>query len=217
MRRCRFIRKVTYGSSVLVTGSPAYGTSRLIMFVLYIVILYCMPAQAHHVLGRPSYSLNEDSTTPPSMQVETQIGEYYITYMVFPAFPSPNQPGRVNLYASRIDNGMPFQGEVIFKVRTDSLFNNKEELLGVQSVDDNVFRQGFEFHQNGEYIISAEFESSGTPYQIDFPLRIGEPSSLGPIGISIGVIIIILVGVNILQRKRIVSAKIRSAHESNRL
>ena len=54
--------------------------------LLLSIIILSVPVQAHHVLGRPSYSLNEDSTTPPSMQVETQIGDYYITYMVFPAF-----------------------------------------------------------------------------------------------------------------------------------
>ncbi len=140
--------------------------------VVFCVLLVCLQAQAHHVLGRPSYSLNEDSTTPPSMQVETQIGEYYVTYMAFPAFPSPNKPGRVNLYASRIDNGDPFQGKVTFKVRDDAWFSDKEELLGVQDVDDNVFRQGFEFNKAGNYIIRAEFKSGGVPYQIDFPLRI---------------------------------------------
>ncbi len=182
---------------------------------VFLLFVCCLSVQAHHVLGRPSYSLNENSTTPPSMQVETQIGEYFVTYMVFPAFPSPNQPGRVNLYVSRIDDGKPFQGEVTFKVRDDSLFNDNEELLGIQPSDDNVYRQGFEFHESGDYIIRAEFESNGQPYQIDFPLRIGEPSPLGPIGITVGVILFVLIGVNLLQRKRLVSAKIRSAHESS--
>jgi len=182
---------------------------------VFCVLLVCLQVQAHHVLGRPSYSLNEDSTTPPSMQVETQIGDYYVTYMAFPAFPSPNEPGRVNLYASRIDNGAPFQGKVTFKVRDDSWFSDKEELLGVQDVDDNVFRQGFEFNKEGDYIIRAEFESGGVPYQIDFPLRIGEPSSFGPLGIAITIILFVLFGVNIVQRKKLVQAKIRSAHEAD--
>ncbi len=182
---------------------------------VFCVLLVCLPVQAHHVLGRPSYSLSEDSTTPPSMQVETQIGDYYVTYMAFPAFPSPNKPGRVNLYASRIDNGDPFQGKVTFKVRDDAWFSDKEELLGVQDVDDNVFRQGFEFNKAGNYIIRAEFESGGVPYQIDFPLRIGDPSSFGPLGIAITIILLVLFGVNIAQRKKLVQAKIRSAHESS--
>ena len=32
-------------------------------------------AAAHHVLGRPAYSLSEDSNTPPSTQAELQIGD----------------------------------------------------------------------------------------------------------------------------------------------
>lgn len=179
------------------------------------IIILSIPVQAHHVLGRPSYSLNEDSTTPPSMQVETQIGDYYITYMVFPAFPDPNEPGRVNLYASRIDNGKPFEGEVAFKVRNDSLFNEEEELLGVQIPDDNVFRQGFEFRESGDFIVRAEFESDGEPYQVDFPLQIGEPARWGPIGITVAVIMFVLIAVNLIQRKRLTSDRIRSSHQSS--
>ena len=200
MNRRKFIKQATFS-----TGIAAFANLWLLTIMLSI------PVQAHHVLGRPSYSLNEDSTTPPSMQVETQIGEYYVTYMVFPAFPSPNQPGRVNLYASRIDNGKPFEGEVAFKVRNDSLFNDDEELLGVQIPDDNVFRQGFEFRESGNFIVRAEFESDGEPYQIDFPLQIGEPARWGPIGITVAVILLVLVSVNIAQRNRLVSDKIRSS------
>ena len=179
------------------------------------IIIFSVPVQAHHVLGRPSYSLNENSTTPPSMQVETQIGDYYITYMVFPAFPDPNEPGRVNLYASRIDNGKPFEGEVAFKVRNDSLFNEEEELLGVQIPYDNVFRQGFEFRESGDFIVRAEFESDGEPYQVDFPLQIGEPARWGPIGITVAVIMFVLIAVNLIQRKRLTSDRIRSSHQSS--
>ena len=181
--------------------------------LLVLIIVLAVPVQAHHVLGRPSYSLNEDSTTPPSMQVETQIGDYYVTYMVFPAFPSPNQPGRVNLYASRIDDGRPFDGEVAFKVRDDSLFNDDEELLGVQLPDDNVFRQGFEFREAGNFIVRAEFESGGEPYQIDFPLQIGEPARWGPLGLTVAAIMMLLITVNFVQRNRLISDKIRSGRQ----
>ncbi len=159
-------------------------------------------SEAHHVLGRPSYSLSADSNTPPSMQVETQIGDYFVTFMAFPAFPKPNEPGRVNLYASRIDDGTPFQGEVVFKVRDDSLFSHQQEVLGKQPVDDNVFRQGFLFKEAGDYIVTAEFYADGEPYIIDFPLQIGESLSVGPLGITVGVILFTLVSINIINRKR---------------
>lgn len=171
------------------------------------------PAFAHHVLGRPAYSLNEDSNTPPSMQVETQIGDYFVTYMVYPAFPKPNEPGRINLYATRIDGGTPFAGEVTFTVRDDSWFSSKEESLGVQIVDDNVYRQGFVFSEEGDYIITARFEEGGEPYIIDFPLRVGAPVAVGPLGIAIGIIVLVLLGVNLVQRKRTLRTRISRAHE----
>ena len=176
----------------------------VVRFVSTLLLLFIMvlPAEAHHVLGRPSYSLGEDSNTPPSLQVETQVGDYYITYMAFPAFPRANEQGRVNLYASRIDNGSPYAGKVTFKVRDDSWFTRNEETLGVQDIDDNVYRQGFLFNKEGDYIITAEFESGGEPYLIDFPLRIGEPAPIGPIGLTIAVLLTLLVVVNFMQRKK---------------
>lgn len=183
----------------------------LITVLCYLFLL--QSAFAHHVLGRPSYSLGEDSNTPPSMQVETQIGEYYVTYMAFPAFPRPNEAGRVNLYASRIDNGRSYNGKVIFKVRDDSWFSSNEEILGTQNIDDGVYRQGFVFSRAGKYIVTAEFKSGGEPYTIDFPLRIGDPAPMGPLGITVVVIVLVIVGVNITQRRRLQRLKAQQHHQ----
>jgi len=176
-------------------------------------------AAAHHVLGRPNYSLNEDSNTPPSMQGEVQIGDYFVTYMAFPAFPRPESRGRINLYVTRIDDGTPFQGEVTFKARDNVWFSwlgigGKEEKLGVQPSDDNVFRQGFLFHEAGDYVVTAEFQAAGEPYTIEFPLRIGEPPPVGPIGIAVGLLLMVLVAVSVIQRRRSMTGKLRDAHEA---
>lgn len=188
---------------------------KFFFIVVFCAVFFINNVLAHHVLGRPSYSLGADSNTPPSMQVETQIGEYYVTYMAFPAFPKPNQNGRVNLYASRIDNGKSFDGEVTFKVKDDSLFSSIEEILGTQKIDDGVYRQGFVFSKAGNYIVTAEFQSGGEPYTIDFPLRIGEPDSIGPIGIAVVIIILVIVGVNITQRRRLQRVKAQQHHSDN--
>jgi hypothetical protein len=183
----------------------------------YIVVIFCigcMPlAEAHHVLGRPAYSLSEESNTPPSMQVETQIGKFFVTYMAFPAFPKPGEQGRVNLYAARIDNGNTYKGKVTFKVRDDSWFSSRQETLGVQNIDDGVYRQGFEFNEAGDYIITAEFEAAGEPYIIDFPLRIGKPFPIGPLGVSVGVILVSLFLVNIMQRRRLQRLQAQRHHQ----
>ncbi len=199
-------------SQTALTGHRCQQHLSLINFLLLLFI--SLPVQAHHVLGRPAYSLNEDSNTPPSMQVETQIGNYFVTYMVFPAFPKAGERGRVNIYATHINNGNAYNGEVSFSVKDDVLYgNNNAEVLGTQRPDGSVFRQGFEFSNNGDYIITAEFSDAGEPYIIDFPLRIGPPASIGPIGIAVAAIVLVLVGVNLVQRKRLLRSKLRNAHE----
>jgi len=185
------------------------------VFIIVSLLVVTTNAIAHHVLGRPSYSLGADSNTPPSMQIETQIGEYYVTYMAFPAFPKPGDQGRVNLYATRIDNGATFNGKVTFKVRDNSIFSSKEEMLGVQNIDDGVYRQGFIFKEAGDFIITAQFESGGEPYTIDFPLQIGDPFPIGPIGGSVFAIALILIIVNVTQRKRLARMKASQHHTDN--
>jgi len=93
---------------------------------------------------------------------------------------------------------------------------SNEETLGVQPPVDNVFRQNFEFLKQGDYIISATFEANGEPYMVDFPLRIGNPAVIGPLGIAIAVIVVALVGVNLVQRKRLLRDRIRHAHADDK-
>jgi len=188
---------------------------RLLLLLVLAQLCLVPPLFAHHVLGRPSYSLNEDSNTPPSMQVETQIGKFFVTYMVFPAFPRANEPGRINLYATRIDSGEPYAGQVTFAVRNDSWFSSEEETLGTQPIDDGVFRQGFQFSHDGKYIITARFEADGEPYTIDFPLTIGDASSSTPITVAVIAIVLFLAAINVIKRKQLLRAKIRAGQGSD--
>lgn len=193
------------------------------LLALLLILVPCLSAgneaKAHHVLGRPAYALNENSNTPPSMQLETIIGDYFVNYMVFPAFPRPKEPGRIHLYAKRNDNQNPLQKKVTFKVRDNSWaawlgISANEETLGIQAPDDNVYRQGFVFSKEGDYIITAEFHADGAPYVIDFPLRIGAPPPVGPLGFTAALILGILVTVSLIQRRRAMTGIIRATRDN---
>lgn len=192
-----------------------------ILLLVFGLLVDATIADAHHVLGRPSYALNEDSNTPSAMQVETQIGDYFVNYMVFPAFPRPNEAGRVNLYIRKLDGGPAYDGKVEFSVRDDSWsswlgFGANEERLGAQVIDDHVFRQGFMFRSRGAYIITARFEDPNSPYTIDFPLQVGAPSPYGPIGITIAIVVLFLLGIALIQRRRALSGQTRDAHTTDK-
>lgn len=195
---------------------------KLIFFTLCCLILIFSAAElavAHHILGRPASGLSEDSNTPPTIQEELRIGDYLVNYMVYPAFPKPGEAGQINLTAERFDAGTSFDGKITFKIldnawHTNLGFGGGEATLGVQSPDDHVFRQRVVFPADGDYLISARFQANGEPYVIDFPIRIGETSPFGPIGLTIGALAIILVSVSLIQRRRLMTGKVKSARDS---
>ena len=168
--------------------------------------LSAAPATAHHVLGRPSYSLNEDSNTPPSMQVEVQLGDLFVTTMVYPAFPRLGAPGRINLYAKHLD-GTLYEGEVGFSYRKVSWLSwigmgEESREIGRQQPDDNVFRQAFRFDREGDFLVTATLDVDGEPHMIDFPLRVGVAPMIGPLEVIIGLVVLIIVAVTVVQRRR---------------
>ncbi len=199
------------------TGNNTVKFTRLMSLFISLVLflVYSLPVQAHHVLGRPAYSLSEDSNTPPGEQIEAQIGNYLVTYMIYPAFPKPNETGRINLYVMHIDRSEPFQGKINFKVRNDDWFGVKSEILGVEEANDNVYRQRFMFKDSGDYIITVELQTETGTISQDFPLRIGKSPIIGPVGTIIISIVLFLIGINVFQRKRIKRLKIQRHHSDN--
>jgi hypothetical protein len=189
---------------------------KLALLILLFSNLLSAVVNAHHILGRPAYSLNEDSNTPPSMNLETQIGRYFITAMVYPAFPKPGESGRINFYATHLDNKEALNTDVVFTVRDDSWFKSENETLGAQVLDDNVYRQGFVFSHEGDYIITAKFQAEDEPYSIDFPLRVGNPFPIGLLGSIIGFVLLVLIGVSIFQRKGLARAQLQLAQNEKK-
>ena len=184
-----------------VKSSPPIFRVSLLVFLATISLLVA-PAEAHHVLGRPSYSLNEDSNTPPSMQMEVQIGNYMATVMAFPAFPKPKQTGRIHLHAAHLDNGVPYSGTVTFKIREDAWFGGHETVLGSQQADGNLYRQSFVISHAGHFVVTVLFAADGEPYAIDFPLTIGSPGHSLPLILAGGVMAVVLGGVAWLKKRR---------------
>ncbi|MBT5665887.1 MAG: hypothetical protein HOJ06_11130 [Rhodospirillaceae bacterium] len=192
-----------------------YATCQAIVLLGGLTAMFAAPAFAHHVLGRPAYGLNEDSNTPPSQHAEARVGDFILTYMVFPAFPKPGEPGRIHLYAARVNNGPPLSGTVTFSARQDSWapwVNAKKVELGRQPIDAAVYRQSYLFKDAGEYIVSAEFVDGGESHTLDFAMRVGPPPLIGPTGLIVGGVVFVLLCVTLLQRRRSMTGKIRNAH-----
>lgn len=160
------------------------------------------PSWAHHVLGRPAYGLSGDGTTPSAAQMETQVGNYFVTMMAYPGIIRPGEPGRIKLYAMHMDSGERLDVVVTFQVRDDSWLPGDAETLGTQNAVDLVYTQDFMFRDAGDYLISAVFEAGGEPYRVDFPLRVGTPVPWAPLVFAGLVIAAALGGAGVVQRRR---------------
>jgi hypothetical protein len=150
------------------------------------------------------------------MQAEVQVDDHLVTYMIFPAFPRPGDPARINLYVLGPDSDNPYTGKVTFKVRAASWFAwlglaGDEDELGVQSLDAKVYRQRFVIAEAGDYLVSATLVIGGERHVIDFPLRVGDEPAVGPFTIALGVIALVLVAVAVLRRRQSATAKIRAS------
>ena len=174
------------------------------------------PAVAHHVLGRPSYGLDEHSNTPPGEQLEVTSGKYIATFMAFPAFPQPHEPARVNLYLSTFDGGDSYEGPVAFSIRKEGWFSGDEKPLGVQIVDDKVYRQSFEVSERGDYVIVARFESGKDVHVLEFPLLIGEAAVSNTLTVGAGAAVIALIVLTLMNRRRFTRAKISHVRDGAR-
>jgi len=178
-----------------------------ILAIRFFCTIFCLfmitQSFAHHVLGRPAYSLNEDSNTPPAIQIEMYVGDFNISYTVFPAFPKPGDSGRINFHAAHVDTDKSYIGNVTFKVKTDSWFSSDSEVLGVQQNDDYIYHQEFVFSEEGHYIVTAEFQDGDVPYLIDFPLKIGSPTTIGTYGAYAAIVFFVLLIASTLNQKRL--------------
>jgi len=200
------------------TSHRAFGFHCALLIIAATWIHSIAPAQAHHILGRPAYGLNEDSNTPPAMQFESQVDGLFVNIMVYPAFPRPGEPGRINLYVKNIADGTPYDGVVTFSAQDDSWAtrmsgSSHSNELGRQRLDDNVYRQGFQLPEDGNYLIVASFDYNGKPMHLEFAMTIGDPMPIGPIGVGVAVLLVLGVGVTVIQRRRAMTGKVRSARD----
>lgn len=173
------------------------------VLIFLMLVMNSAALSAHHVIGRYSYDVNEDSSSPPGQHVETQIGDYQITYRVFPAFVKPNEQGRINFYISPTQIGDGIESDVKFSVRESGLFKNPMDVLGVQTVDDNVYHQDFNFHHAGNYVVTADFKLAGEPYSLDFPLQVGSASTTNASRMIAGMFIFILLIAGLRNKQRL--------------
>ena len=182
--------------------------------MLVAALLASGSAYAHHVLGRPSYGLDADTTDTSSIELDAEIGHYNATFMLFPSLPEPGDHGRINMFVSHIPGSPDPDGPITFSMRRSGWLSSlglagAEREIGQQVPDDRVYRQSMTIPEEGEYLILARFTAGGEPYEFSFPVQIGEPPPAGPAEIGAVVVIVALIVASVAMRRRVMTGKLR--------
>jgi hypothetical protein len=136
-------------------------------------------ATAHHILGIPHYAYDESYPQAPVITYAVEAGPYLIKVTGYPGRPAPHELAQVHAYVVRRDDPASIYAEAI-AARLE-----RDGLLGPSVVwgptttrfESNLHKLSPQFGAEGRYRLRLEMQLEGQPYEIDFPLVVGEPAS----------------------------------------
>ena len=139
-------------------------------------------ASAHHIMGIPHYAYDESYPQAPVITYAVEAGPYMVRVTGYPGRPGPNSLAEVHAYITRAsDANDVFHGPIEARLERDGLLG-PEVVWGPSETrfEDNLHKLAPQFGEAGNYRLRLEMMLEGQPYEIDFPMVAGDPSS--PLG-----------------------------------
>lgn len=136
-------------------------------------------ATAHHILGIPHYAYDESYPQAPVITYSIEAGPYLIKVTGYPGKPAPNELSQVHAYIVRRDDASAiYSGAIEARLERDGLLGSTV-VWGPTGTrfESNLHKLSPQFGDEGRYRLRLEMQLEGQPYEIDFPLVVGEPAS----------------------------------------
>jgi len=143
------------------------------------VATLALAARAHHIMGIPHYSYDEAYPQAPVITYAVEAGPYVVNMTGYPGRPAPHELAEVHAYVRRsADESDVYSGPIRARVERDGLFG-PELVWGPTETrfEENLHKLAPTFGDAGNYRVRLELMLEGQPYELDFPLVVGEPAS----------------------------------------
>jgi hypothetical protein len=134
---------------------------------------------AHHILGIPHYAYDESYPQAPVITYAVEAGPYLVKVTGYPGKPAPNELSQVHAYIVRSDDSAAiYSGAIAARLERDGLLG-PSVVWGPTAMrfESNLHKLAPQFGDEGRYRLRLEMELEGQPYEIDFPMVVGEPAS----------------------------------------
>ena len=169
------------------------------------VLLIAAPTLAHHIMGIPHYSYDEQYPQTPILTYVVELGPHEVRMTGYPGIPNPGERCTLHVYIVEIDGGAPFVGDVTLTAFRDRLLAQDEAIYGPAraELEERVYKFYPEFEHEANYYRRLEYEAEGVPWIIDLPMVVGEPGSPWlTVGLVVGGMVLFVVVIRAIGIKR---------------
>ncbi|MDA0321643.1 MAG: 4Fe-4S binding protein [Verrucomicrobia bacterium] len=176
---------------------PAHAARATLLPLVIVISFLGSSAAAHHILGIPHYSYDEDYPQTPVLTYKAEAGAYDVKMTGYPGKPAPGDRCSIYIYVNHRDTGAVFEKALTFTALEKRWLGKDEVVYGPMpaELDQAVFKFYPQFDAESEYMLRVEFEAEGEPWIIELPMVVGEPGSpifvLG--GVASGVVLFLVI------------------------
>jgi len=174
-------------------------------FIVVVGAMTATYAHAHHILGVPHYSYDEDYPQTPVLTYRVDTGRYDVKMTGYPGKPEPGQRCSLHLYIRHNETGSLLDARVKMTVTRQRFLLSDPVIYGPMQaeLDERIYKFHPHFDLEGEYLVSVEFEAEGEPWRVDVPLVVGEPRSpVVVLGVSLSGLVLFVLIARALRIKR---------------
>jgi len=184
------------------------GVGRVCLAALLVGVLGGA-AGAHHILGIPHYAYDESYPQAPVITYAVEAGPYTVKLTGYPGKPAPGEPAEIHAYITRTDDPAAiYSGPIEARLERDGWLGS--EVVwgpGPARFEENLHKVSPRFGDEGRYRLRMELLLDGQPYEIDFPLVVGDAaggsSALLGWGAAVALLVVLVRAARIkLERRR---------------
>ena len=159
--------------------SPSRVVATGVLGLILLVVGPSTPAWAHHIMGIPHYSYDENYPQAPVLKLIENVGQWEFQLTGYPGKPVPGVPTELHVYVVDAESRRLYQEPVSIEIHRLSLLGTRSKVYGPRetTLSENVYKFYPTYEVEGNYEITLAFPDGDVTSTLTFPMVAGEPGS----------------------------------------
>ncbi len=134
-------------------------------------------AHAHHIMGIPHYSYDENYPQAPVLKLVETVGSWEFQLTSFPGNPEPGDRTELHIYVLQTTSGKVYDKPLAVTIHRVGALGREEIYSKETNVLENVFKFYPTYKDEGNYEVTLAFADETGTSTLTFPMVVGEPGS----------------------------------------